>query len=114
MIPTTGHAAGLTEVTRPPAQEPAGGSGGELRRLFPDPPAAPPPTWRRRMLTAAAAVPTVVAGAAVLLLRVPGVPSWDTIYAEDYNQFLLIALQHPWDLLVQYNGYEQLLPRAVA
>jgi hypothetical protein len=49
-----------------------------------------------------------------VLLRVPGIPAWDTIYAEDYSEFLIAALQHPWHLLIQYNGYEQLLPRVIA
>jgi hypothetical protein len=66
------------------------------------------------MLAMAAEVAAVVLGAAVLLLRIPGVPAWDTVYAEDYSPFLIEALQHPWYLFVQYNGYEQLLPRAVA
>jgi hypothetical protein len=55
----------------------------------------------------------VTAGAAVLLLRVPGVPPWDSLYAEDYWMFLMQALQHPWHLLTPYGGYEQLVPRIV-
>jgi hypothetical protein len=73
-----------------------------------------PPGRGRRLLAAAAQVAVVLLAAVVLLLRVPGVPAWDTIYAEDYSQFLIGALQHPWHLFIQYNGYEQLLPRVVA
>ena len=83
--------------------------------LFPAAPAAASPLPRgRRALVVAAEVMAVILGAGVLLLRVPGLPAWDTIYAEDYSEFLIGALQHPWHLFIEYNGYEQLLPRIVA
>jgi len=50
-------------------------------------------------------------GAAVALLRVAGVPAWDSGYSDDVHVFLPDALAHPWHLLMPYGGYEQLLPR---
>ena len=99
-----------------PAQEDSpSGIRGALCGLFPAAPAAAlPVSWRSRVPVTVAAVAAVVLGAAVLLLRIPGLPAWDSIYAEDYSEFLLGALRHPWHLFAQYNGYEQLLPRVVA
>jgi hypothetical protein len=53
------------------------------------------------------------AGATALLLRVPRIPAWDSVYGEDNGEFLVGALQHPWHLLVPYAGYEQLGPRLI-
>jgi hypothetical protein len=55
----------------------------------------------------------VCIGAAVLLPRIGGVPSWDSVYAEDQGVFLVDALAHPWRLLVPYGGYEELMPRLI-
>ena len=55
----------------------------------------------------------VCAGVIVLLSRVAHIPAWDCVYAEDYGVFLVQALQHPWHLLVPYNGYLQLVPRLI-
>jgi len=52
--------------------------------------------------------------AVVLLYRVTGLPSWNSVYAEDRGIFLVQALNHPWDLIVPYNVYLQLLPRMLA
>jgi hypothetical protein len=62
----------------------------------------------------AAAIAVVVAGVVVLLLRVPGIPAWETAYAEDGAVFLPSALARPWHLLSPYNGYEELGPRLIA
>jgi hypothetical protein len=56
-------------------------------------------------------VAAVCAGAVVLLLRIAGVPAWDSVYAEDQGVFLFDALAHPWRLLVPFGGYEELIPR---
>src|ERR1700743_128694 len=72
------------------------------------PGARPAQAWKALIQVA-----VVAAGAAVLLLRVPGVPPWDSLYAEDYWMFLIQALQHPWHLLTPYGGYEQLAPRII-
>jgi hypothetical protein len=133
MTPRTGPTAAAAEAAEPaparqdpalrdPArQDPARQDTGAGARaalgggLFPAAPAAASPLpWARRALVVAAEVAAVILGAGVLLLRVPGLPAWDTIYAEDYSEFLIGALQHPWHLFIEYNGYEQLLPRIVA
>ena len=85
-----------------------------LLSLFPVAPDAPPRGRGRRLLAVAAGLAAVILGAVVLLLRIPGIPSWDTIYSEDYSEFLIGALQHPGDLFIEYNGYEELLPRVAA
>jgi hypothetical protein len=53
----------------------------------------------------------VCIGAVVLLLRIAGIPPWDSVYAEDQGVFLFDALARPWHLLVPFGGYEQLVPR---
>lgn len=85
-----------------------------LRALFPLPPEAAPRTRARRGAAAVTQMAAVGLGAWVLLLRIPGLPSWDAVYAEDYWAFLLGAYQHPWRLYVALGGYEQLLQRVVA
>ena len=98
-------------------RRPAGGSA--LSSLFPQPPPSAGPDHaaapaRRRWLRAAAQLAAAVVGALVLLMRVPGLPSWDTIYGEDYWEFFRQALQQPWHVFLVYNGYEQLVPRLLA
>ena len=65
----------------------------------------------RRAVCVAIEVAAVCAGAAVLLPRIAGIPSWDSVYAEDQGVFLFDALARPWQLLVPFGGYEQLMPR---
>jgi hypothetical protein len=50
------------------------------------------------------------------LLRQPGVPATQTIWAEDGVTFYAQALSKPFarSLVTPYNGYDQLLPRLVA
>src|SRR4029079_6476097 len=67
----------------------------------------------RRAVCVAIEVAAVCAGAAVLLPRIAGVPSWDSVYAEDQGVFLFDALARPWHLLVPFGGYEQLMARPV-
>jgi len=55
----------------------------------------------------------VCAGAIILLLRIGGIPAWDSVYAEDQGEFLVDALARPWHLLVPFAGYEQLMPRLI-
>jgi len=85
-----------------------------LGALFPLAPPATPRTWTQRGMVVAAEIAAVGIGAWVLLLRIPGLPSWDAVYAEDYWAFLIGAYQHPWKLFVPFGGYEQLLQRVVA
>lgn len=58
----------------------------------------------------------VVLATAVQLLRQPGVPSWNTVIAEDGAVFLTDALNHPIGatLLRPYEGYLHVVPRLLA
>jgi hypothetical protein len=87
---------------------------GVLGGLFPAGAVPAPRAPGRRVLIAAAQIAAVVAGVVLLLERVPGRPSWDGIYGEDFWMFLPQALQRPWQLFSTYAGYEQLLPRVIA
>jgi hypothetical protein len=71
--------------------------------------------WARStpLLAMAVQVAAVGLGAVVLLGRIPGTPAWDGIYAEDLGIFLRNALQHPWQLLIPYAGYMQLVPQTL-
>lgn len=117
MTHTTGHSAEATEAAQSAAtrQDSAdGGVRGALRGLFPAVPAPVAPLTRgRRMLLAVAQIAAVVLGAVVLLLRVPG-PAWRTVYAEDYFVYLPEAFQHPWHVVVAWDGYVELVPRLIA
>ena len=87
---------------------------GMLGELFPLSPEVPTRAWGSRMLSVVLQVAAVGIGAVVLLLRVPGLPPWDTIYGEDYWVFFTQAIQQPWHLFITYNGYWQFLPRLIA
>jgi hypothetical protein len=106
----------LDQVAEAAAAEKASGEGihGAFRALFPLAPEPAPRTWVRRGMAAAVQIAAVGLGALVLLLRIPGLPSWDAVYAEDWWEFLVGAYQHPWRLFVPFGGYEQLLQRVVA
>ena len=67
----------------------------------------------RRAVYAAIQVAAVCVGTVVLLLRLAGVPAWDSVYAEDQGVYLFDALAHPWHLLVPYGGYEEFVPRLI-
>jgi len=87
---------------------------GMLGDLFPEP-AVAPRVAGRRLLSVLAQVVAVGLGAVLLLERIPGLPSWDTIYGEDYWEFGTQALQQPWHAVVSaFGGYEELLPRLIA
>jgi hypothetical protein len=85
-----------------------------LGELFPESPAPGERTWGLRTLSAAAQVAAVAVATAVMLLRIPGLPSWDTIYAEDYFEFLTQAIAKPWNIFIGYNSDWQFLPRVIA
>jgi hypothetical protein len=85
---------------------------GVAAELFPS---APP--VRRPMSRGMSVLIQVVAvaiGVVVMLGRIPGIPAWDGMYAEDYGVFLPGALEHPWHLLVPDGGYIELGPRLIA
>jgi hypothetical protein len=67
----------------------------------------------RRAVYAAIQVAAVCVGTVVLLLRIAGVPAWDSLYAEDQGVYQFDALAHPWHLIVPYGGYEEFVPRLV-
>lgn len=56
----------------------------------------------------------VAIGAWLLLLRIPGLPPWDSLYLDDYGTFFVRALEHPWQLFSPQHGYVQVLPHVVA
>jgi hypothetical protein len=99
-------------------------TGGRVRAalvvLFPEAPEretpAPAPAVRsggRRARYVAIQVALVCVGTVVLLLRLAGVPPWDSVYAEDQGVYLFDALAHPWHLIVPYGGYEEFVPRLI-
>ena len=111
-----------------PAPQPADGRVRRVREalvvLFPEAPehetpqpepghAAAARSRGRRALYIAIQVAAVCIGAVVLLLRIPRIPAWDSLYAEDQGVYLFDALAHPWHLFVPYGGYEELMPRFV-
>ena len=115
-----------------PAPQPADGRVRRVRAalvvLFPETPGrgtpqpAPQPepghadaarSGGRRAVYVAIQVAAVCAGTVVLLLRLAGVPAWDSVYAEDQGVYLVDALAHPWHLIVPYGGYEELVPRLI-
>jgi hypothetical protein len=67
----------------------------------------------RRAVCVAIQVAAVCIGTVVLLLRIPRIPAWDSLYAEDQGVYLFDALAHQWHLLVPYGGYEEFVPRFV-
>ena len=113
MIPETKDSGKAAEAVTT-REATADGIHGALRLLFPLAPEAVPRTRTRRGVAVAAQLAVVGLGTWVLLLRIPGLPSWDAVYAEDYWEFLLGAYQHPWRLFAPFGGYEQLLQRVVA
>jgi hypothetical protein len=91
-------------------------------RGTPQPRAAPQPapgradaarSGGRRAVYVAIQVAAVCIGTVVLLLRIVGVPAWDSVYAEDQGVYLFDALAHPWHLVVPFGGYEEFVPRLV-
>jgi len=87
---------------------------GALGTLFPEPEPARPRPAGRRLLGVAAQVVAVGLGAVLLLERIPGLPSWDTIYGEDYWEFFTQALQQPWHVFSGFGGYLELEGRVLA
>jgi hypothetical protein len=61
-----------------------------------------------------AQVTVVALGALVLLLRIPGVPPWDSLYLDDYGTFFVRQLEHPWAVFSPQHGYAQVYPHLVA
>jgi hypothetical protein len=115
MIPETRRPGDLPQGDSEPDQR---GSAGRIRKilgdLFPVAAEAPAPAQSTRALRAVAQAVAVGVAVVLLLLRIPGLPSWDTIYGEDYWEYFTQALQQPWHLFIAYTGYWQFLPRLIA
>lgn len=74
------------------------------------------PTRVRRFRAVAAVVGFCVVAVAAQLLRQPGAPTWNTVWAEDGALYTSEAYALPaWSTLLRgYAGYAQLVPRVIA
>ena len=118
MFPETSR-TGAAQRARGMPEEPPGAGRDRVRRtlgvLFPESPPPPERTWSLRALSVAVQVAAVGIATVVMLLRIPlRLPSWDTIYAEDYFEFTTQALQKHWNIFIGHNSYWQFLPRLIA
>ncbi|MCW2931065.1 MAG: hypothetical protein JWM19_2027 [Actinomycetia bacterium] len=82
--------------------------------LFPVPAEVGPRSLDLRLAGVALQVGTIVLGAGLLLVRIPGLPPWDSLYLDDYGTFFVRALEHPWQLFSPQHGYVQVLPHVIA
>ena len=112
MIPTSGHSQRSDRVM-PRPRPTAGGLRDALGELFPSVPEAPARARGTHVLSAVVQVAAVGIASVAMLLRVPGRPAWRTIFGDDYFEFLVGAIQHPWHWR-PYGGYVQVLPRFIA
>lgn len=101
------------EVVTPQPEPAAGRLRDVLGELFPVAPEPPARSRGTRALWAAVQVAAVAVAAVTALLRIPGRPAWRTIFGDDYFEFLVSAIQHPWHWRA-YGGYVQVLPRFIA
>jgi hypothetical protein len=85
-----------------------------LGTLFPEPawPGPRPLGWR--LAGAALQVAAVALGTWLMLLRIPGVPPWDSLYFDDFGTFFTRALNDPWQLFTPAHGYVQVVPHVAA
>src|SRR6266496_4167310 len=116
MVPASGHSQRSDRVMPRPRPRPrptAGGLRDALGELFPSVPEAPARARGAHVLGAVVQVAAVGIASIAMLLRVPGRPAWRTIFGDDYFEFLVGAIQHPWHWRA-YGGYVQVLPRFIA
>jgi hypothetical protein len=85
-----------------------------LGALFPAPPETASGLAGSRVAAVGVQVAAIALGAWLLLVRVPGVPPWDSLYLDDFGTFFARALEHPWQVYSPQHGYEQLVPHLVA
>jgi hypothetical protein len=111
MVSRVSGGAAQSAPERAPA---ASGARNVLAGLFPGPAPASPRSLGWRVASAALQVVGVALGAGLLLLRIPGVPPWDSLYLDDFGTFYVRALQHPWQLFSPQHGYVQVVPHLVA
>src|SRR2546430_8918224 len=110
MIPASGHSQRSDRVMPRPRPR-AGGLRDALGELFPSVPEAPARARSAHVLGAVVQVTAVGIASVAMLLRVPGRPAWRTIFGDDYFEFLVGAIQHPWHWSA-YGGVQQgLAPR---
>src|SRR2546430_15004472 len=95
MIPASGHSQRSDRVMARPRPT-AGGLRDALGELFPSVPEAPARARGAHVLGAVVQVAAVGIASVAMLLRVPGRPAWRTIFGDDYFEFLVGAIQHPW------------------
>jgi hypothetical protein len=116
MIPETSRTGETANaLVTPDQQADAGRVRRTLGELFPEASPSAGRTWSLRALSVAIQVAAVGIATVVMLLRIPlRLPSWDTIYAEDYFVFLTQALQKHWNIFIGYNSDWQFLPRVIA
>ena len=112
MIPASGHSQ-RSDPVMPRPRPAAGGLRDALGELFPSVPEAPARARGAHVLSAVVQVAAVGIASVAMLLRIPGRPAWRTIFGDDYFQFLVGAIQHPWYWRA-YGGYVQVLPRFIA
>src|SRR2546429_9892422 len=112
MIPASGHSQRSDRVMPRPRPR-AGGLRDALGELFPSVPEAPARARSAHVLGAVVQVTAVGIASVAMLLRVPGRPAWRTIFGDDYFEFLVGAIQHPWHWSA-YGGDVQGLPRLFA
>lgn len=85
-----------------------------LGALFPAPPEAAARLAGSRVAGVVIQVAAIAVGAWLLLLRIPGIPPWESLYLDDWGTFFARALEHPWQVYSPQHGYEQLVPHLVA
>jgi hypothetical protein len=112
MIPASRHSQRSDRVMPRPGPR-AGGLRDALGGLFPGVPEVPARARGARVLSAVVQVAAVGIASVAMLLRIPGRPAWRTIFGDDYFEFLVGAIQHPWHWR-PYGGYVQVLPRFIA
>jgi hypothetical protein len=115
MIPETSRTGAQHARVMPEQQLGPGRVRRTLGELFPESPPPAERTWNLRALSVAIQFAAVGIATVVMLLRIPlRLPSWDTIYAEDYFVFLTQALAKHWNIFIGYNSDWQFLPRVIA
>jgi hypothetical protein len=85
-----------------------------LGTLFPAPVRPGPRSLGWRVAAVALQVTAVALGTWLLLLRIPGVPPWDSLYFDDFGTFYTRALNDPWQLFTPAHGYVQVIPHVAA
>jgi hypothetical protein len=104
----------LGEAEQEPSRQArfSGQVAGVLQDLFPEAEPRQPGMSRGRAIVIS--VVAVAIGAIALLLRIPGLPAWKGLYAEDFWLFFPQALEQPGHILLPDGGYIEFVPRVIA